>query len=74
MSFVSTPVGGGSAPAGGGGGATSDEGGEALLSERVAHETENLQRGQPPQGRREGHQPRVADSGVRLNSNTAPSL
>jgi hypothetical protein len=52
----------------------SHEGGEALLSERVAHETENLQRGQPPQGRREGHQPRVADSGVRLNSNTAPSL
>eukprot|EP00964_Phaeocystis_antarctica_P104677 scaffold69793_cov55-Phaeocystis_antarctica.AAC.1 len=40
------------------------EGGEALVAERVAAETEILQRGQPPQGRREGHQPRVADGGV----------
>eukprot|EP00964_Phaeocystis_antarctica_P064668 scaffold38934_cov55-Phaeocystis_antarctica.AAC.2 len=40
------------------------EGGEALVAERVASETEVLQRGQPPQGRREGHQPRVADGGV----------
>ena len=37
------------------------EGGEALIAERVASEIEILQRGQPPQGRREGHQPRVAD-------------
>eukprot|EP00964_Phaeocystis_antarctica_P111957 scaffold76200_cov63-Phaeocystis_antarctica.AAC.8 len=40
------------------------EGGEALVAERVANETETLQRGPPPQGRREGHQPRVADGGV----------
>eukprot|EP00964_Phaeocystis_antarctica_P097291 scaffold63449_cov66-Phaeocystis_antarctica.AAC.2 len=40
------------------------EGGEALVAERVAPETEVLQRGPPPQGRREGHQPRVADGGV----------
>ena len=40
------------------------EGGEALVAERVAAETELLQRGPPPQGRREGHQPRVADGGV----------
>eukprot|EP00964_Phaeocystis_antarctica_P117289 scaffold81118_cov62-Phaeocystis_antarctica.AAC.3 len=41
------------------------EGGEALVTERVSHEAEILQRGQPPQGRREGHHPRVADgSGV----------
>eukprot|EP00964_Phaeocystis_antarctica_P144937 scaffold110839_cov60-Phaeocystis_antarctica.AAC.1 len=40
------------------------EGGEALVAERVAPETETLQCGQPPQGRREGHQPRVADGGV----------
>eukprot|EP00964_Phaeocystis_antarctica_P157742 scaffold128061_cov72-Phaeocystis_antarctica.AAC.2 len=40
------------------------EGGEALVAERVALEKENLQRGQPPQGRREGHQPHVADGGV----------
>eukprot|EP00964_Phaeocystis_antarctica_P061285 scaffold36612_cov56-Phaeocystis_antarctica.AAC.1 len=30
-------------------------GGEALVAERVVHETERYQRGQPPQGRREGH-------------------
>eukprot|EP00964_Phaeocystis_antarctica_P015011 scaffold8284_cov50-Phaeocystis_antarctica.AAC.1 len=40
------------------------EGGEALVAERVALEFKLLQRGPPPQGRREGHQPRVADSGV----------
>ena len=40
------------------------EGGEALVAERVAAETETLQRGPPPQGRREGHQPRVTDGGV----------
>eukprot|EP00964_Phaeocystis_antarctica_P054190 scaffold31834_cov71-Phaeocystis_antarctica.AAC.1 len=40
------------------------EGGEALVSKRVASETEMLQRGPPPQGRREGHQRRVADGGV----------
>eukprot|EP00964_Phaeocystis_antarctica_P085169 scaffold53745_cov66-Phaeocystis_antarctica.AAC.2 len=40
------------------------EGGEALVAERVARETDSLQRGQPPQGRREGHQPRVADGGA----------
>jgi len=35
------------------------EGGEALVAKRVATETEmlHLQRGPPPQGRREGHQP-----------------
>eukprot|EP00964_Phaeocystis_antarctica_P123696 scaffold87386_cov63-Phaeocystis_antarctica.AAC.2 len=48
LSFASPPVGGGGAPAGGG-------------SARRA--MESLQRGQPPQGRREGHQPRVADLG-----------
>eukprot|EP00964_Phaeocystis_antarctica_P021783 scaffold12091_cov69-Phaeocystis_antarctica.AAC.3 len=31
------------------------EGGEALVAERVATEIERFQRGQPPQGRREGH-------------------
>eukprot|EP00964_Phaeocystis_antarctica_P051545 scaffold30081_cov49-Phaeocystis_antarctica.AAC.3 len=31
------------------------EGGDALVAERVAIETELHQRGQPPQGRREGH-------------------
>ena len=40
------------------------EGGEALVAERVALKTEMLQRGQPPQGRREGHQRRVADAGL----------
>eukprot|EP00964_Phaeocystis_antarctica_P108109 scaffold72754_cov67-Phaeocystis_antarctica.AAC.2 len=39
------------------------EGGEALVAERVATETEPLQHGPPPQGRREDHQPRVADGG-----------
>ena len=37
--------------------------GEALVAEWVAIESEMLQRGTPPQGRREGHQPRVADGG-----------
>eukprot|EP00964_Phaeocystis_antarctica_P102835 scaffold68144_cov73-Phaeocystis_antarctica.AAC.1 len=40
------------------------EGGEALVAERVATEIESLQRGPPAQGRREGHQSRVADTGV----------
>ena len=40
------------------------EGGEALVAERVAMENETLQRGPPPQGRRQGPQPRVADGGV----------
>eukprot|EP00964_Phaeocystis_antarctica_P133114 scaffold97287_cov48-Phaeocystis_antarctica.AAC.2 len=40
------------------------EGGEALVTERVAFETETLQRGPPPQGRREGHHPGVADGGA----------
>eukprot|EP00964_Phaeocystis_antarctica_P035844 scaffold20494_cov69-Phaeocystis_antarctica.AAC.5 len=40
------------------------EGGDALVAEWVASETELLQRGPPPQGRREGHQPRVTDGGV----------
>jgi hypothetical protein len=40
------------------------EGSEALVAERVLMEIETLQRGPPPQGRREGHQPRVADGGV----------
>eukprot|EP00964_Phaeocystis_antarctica_P027864 scaffold15712_cov67-Phaeocystis_antarctica.AAC.6 len=40
------------------------EGGEALVAERVANEKESLQRGQPPQGRREGHQPRVSNGGL----------
>ena len=34
---------------------------EALVAERVVSETKSLQRGPQPQGRREGHQPRVAD-------------
>eukprot|EP00964_Phaeocystis_antarctica_P059522 scaffold35338_cov59-Phaeocystis_antarctica.AAC.8 len=42
----------------------SHEGGEALVAERIAPQNENYQRGQPPQGRREGHQPRVADGSV----------
>eukprot|EP00964_Phaeocystis_antarctica_P156374 scaffold125991_cov57-Phaeocystis_antarctica.AAC.3 len=40
------------------------EGGEALVAERVFPEIENLQRGQPSQGRREGHQPCVAYGGL----------
>eukprot|EP00964_Phaeocystis_antarctica_P115665 scaffold79647_cov59-Phaeocystis_antarctica.AAC.2 len=40
------------------------EGGDALVTERILPEIETLQRGQPPQGRREGHQPRVADGRV----------
>eukprot|EP00964_Phaeocystis_antarctica_P075647 scaffold46710_cov62-Phaeocystis_antarctica.AAC.1 len=35
------------------------EGGEALVAERAVTKIESLQSGQPPQGRREGHQPRV---------------
>eukprot|EP00964_Phaeocystis_antarctica_P053940 scaffold31692_cov68-Phaeocystis_antarctica.AAC.1 len=48
------------------------EGGEALVAERVTRETENLQRGQPPQGRREGHQSRVADGGVAQHEDPEP--
>ena len=40
------------------------EGGEAPVAERVAKEVEIHQRGPPPQGRRESHQPRVTDGGV----------
>ena len=38
--------------------------GEALVAERVAIESEKLQRGHPPQGRREGQQPCVTDGGA----------
>ena len=41
------------------------EGGEGLVAERVAG-GETLRRGQPPQGRREVYQPRVADASVFL--------
>eukprot|EP00964_Phaeocystis_antarctica_P108736 scaffold73267_cov67-Phaeocystis_antarctica.AAC.2 len=40
------------------------EGGEALVADWVAVEIEMHQRGQLPQGRREGHQPSVADGGA----------
>ena len=41
------------------------EGGEALVADQVVvRETKLLQRGPPPQGWREGHQPRVADGDV----------
>eukprot|EP00964_Phaeocystis_antarctica_P075729 scaffold46760_cov39-Phaeocystis_antarctica.AAC.5 len=40
------------------------EGGKALVAERVVRETESLQRRPPPQGRREGHKPRIGDGGV----------
>eukprot|EP00964_Phaeocystis_antarctica_P024588 scaffold13773_cov68-Phaeocystis_antarctica.AAC.4 len=40
------------------------EGSKALVAERVAPQKEMFQRGPPPQGRRQGHQPRVADGGV----------
>eukprot|EP00964_Phaeocystis_antarctica_P018554 scaffold10246_cov63-Phaeocystis_antarctica.AAC.3 len=40
------------------------EGGDALVTKQVVREFESLQRGPPPQGRREGHQPRVADGGA----------
>eukprot|EP00964_Phaeocystis_antarctica_P082094 scaffold51448_cov64-Phaeocystis_antarctica.AAC.10 len=40
------------------------EGGEALVAERIVAEVELLQSGQPPQGQREGQQPRVTDGGV----------
>ena len=38
--------------------------GEALVAERIASEGEMLQRGPPPQGRREGRQRRVANGGA----------
>ena len=38
--------------------------GEALVAKQAASENESLQRGPPPQGRREGHQPLVADVGA----------
>eukprot|EP00964_Phaeocystis_antarctica_P051197 scaffold29862_cov51-Phaeocystis_antarctica.AAC.2 len=37
------------------------EGGDTLVAERAVPEKEILQRRKSPQGRREGHQPRVAD-------------
>eukprot|EP00964_Phaeocystis_antarctica_P160322 scaffold131851_cov75-Phaeocystis_antarctica.AAC.1 len=40
------------------------EGGEGLVAKRIRREVETLQRGQPPQGWREGHQRRVTDGGV----------
>ena len=40
------------------------EGGDAIVAKRVALETKSLQRGQLPQGRREGRYPRVANGGV----------
>ena len=40
------------------------EGGDALVAERVERKTNNLQRGKLSQGRREGTQARVADGGV----------
>eukprot|EP00964_Phaeocystis_antarctica_P057225 scaffold33843_cov39-Phaeocystis_antarctica.AAC.2 len=40
------------------------EGGKALVAERVVSETEIQQRRPPPQGRRKGHQPRIGDGGV----------
>eukprot|EP00964_Phaeocystis_antarctica_P090161 scaffold57657_cov63-Phaeocystis_antarctica.AAC.4 len=48
------------------------EGGKALVAERFADEKESLQRGQPPQGRREGHQPRVADGEVGQSEGLEP--
>eukprot|EP00964_Phaeocystis_antarctica_P051618 scaffold30124_cov68-Phaeocystis_antarctica.AAC.1 len=56
---ASPPFRGGSTPVGDGGATR----GEALVAERVAIENEHLQRGEPPQGRREGHQPCVAYGG-----------
>eukprot|EP00964_Phaeocystis_antarctica_P007730 scaffold4170_cov63-Phaeocystis_antarctica.AAC.5 len=38
------------------------EGGEALVAEGILPEDERVKLGQPPQGRRKGHQPRVADA------------
>ena len=49
-----------------------NEGGEALVAERVETEIEALQRGQPPQGRREGHQLRVTDGGVAQTKGLKP--
>eukprot|EP00964_Phaeocystis_antarctica_P120562 scaffold84286_cov63-Phaeocystis_antarctica.AAC.6 len=40
------------------------EGSDALVTEWIVAENENLQRGQPLQGRREGHQRRVGDGAV----------
>ena len=37
---------------------------EALVTERIFPKIDVLQRGQPPQGRRERHQTRVADGGL----------
>eukprot|EP00964_Phaeocystis_antarctica_P087111 scaffold55232_cov63-Phaeocystis_antarctica.AAC.4 len=48
------------------------EGSEALIAERVVRETEKKQRGQPPQGRREGHQARVADASVAQSEDLEP--
>jgi hypothetical protein len=48
------------------------EAGEALVAEWIASEIKRLQRGPPPQGRREGHQTRVADGGVAQNEFLEP--
>eukprot|EP00964_Phaeocystis_antarctica_P052118 scaffold30492_cov33-Phaeocystis_antarctica.AAC.3 len=40
------------------------EGGQALVAERVVSEIDSRQRRPPPQGRREGYQPCVTDGGV----------
>eukprot|EP00964_Phaeocystis_antarctica_P050309 scaffold29203_cov67-Phaeocystis_antarctica.AAC.1 len=48
------------------------EGGEALVAESVLRQYENLQRGPPPQGRREGHQRRVADGGFDKHEDLEP--
>ena len=61
LSFVSAPVGGGGAPAGGGGARRAKRSGPRRRGARAVSETKSLQRGPQPQGRREGHQPRVAD-------------
>ena len=54
LSFFSPPAGGGATTAAR----------PALVAERIAEDVERPQRGKPPQGRREGHQPRVSDGGV----------
>eukprot|EP00964_Phaeocystis_antarctica_P076001 scaffold46961_cov81-Phaeocystis_antarctica.AAC.4 len=48
------------------------EGGEALVAERVVHETQRFQRRQPPQGWRESHQARVADGVAAQNKDLEP--
>eukprot|EP00964_Phaeocystis_antarctica_P089994 scaffold57506_cov62-Phaeocystis_antarctica.AAC.7 len=48
------------------------EGGDPLVAERVETEIKRLQCGQPPQGRRKGHQPRVTDGGVAQHEGLEP--